>query len=68
MFTKDLEQLVADLEAGDDKAAVVQRYNGAMFVKRQVRREFWSDLGPAALTCLEVCVRVRKAGRKRESR
>ena len=44
MFTKDLERLVADLEdleAGDEKMAVVQRYNGAMFVKRQVRRKFW---------------------------
>ena len=68
VFTKDLEELVADLEACDDKAAVVRRYNGALFVKRQVRREVWSDLGPAALTYPKVCVRVRKAGRKRESR
>ena len=68
MFTKDLEQLGADLGAADDKAVVVQRYNGEMFVKRQVRCKFWSDFGPAALTYLKVCVRDGKAGRERESR
>ena len=34
MFTNDLEQLVVDLKSGDDMAAVVPQYNGAMFVKR----------------------------------
>ena len=46
MFTKDLEQLVADLKASDDKPTVVQRYSCKMIVKHEVRREFWSDLGP----------------------
>jgi len=68
MFTKDLEQLVADLEASDDKLAVVQRYGCEIIAKHEVRREFWSDLGPAALTYLKVCIRHGKAGRKRESR
>lgn len=67
VFKKDLDQLVADLEAGDDKAAVLQRYRIALFEKNQVRCGFWSDLGPAAFTYPEVCVHVRKAGRTRES-
>jgi len=63
VFTKDLEQLVADLEAGDDKAAVVQRYRSALVVKHQVCCKFWSGLGPATLTYPKVYARVRTPGR-----
>lgn len=46
MFTKDLKQLTADLEATDDKLAVVRRYGDALLAKVEVRYEFWSDLVP----------------------
>ena len=39
MFTKDLKQLTADLEATDDKSAVIQRYKDALAVKSEVRYE-----------------------------
>jgi len=38
MFTKDLERLAADLEASDDRAAVVQQYKDRFVVKSKVRR------------------------------
>jgi len=37
MFTKDLKQLVADLEASDDQAAVVRRYKDRFSVNSKVR-------------------------------
>jgi len=40
MFTKDLNQLAADLEASDDQAAVVQRYKDEFAVKVKVRCGF----------------------------
>ena len=52
MFTKDLKQLTEDLEAADDKSAVIQRYKDALTVKGEVRHEFWSDLGSVVLTYL----------------
>lgn len=36
VFTKDLDQLRADLEATDDKAAVIQRYSDAVVAKSKV--------------------------------
>ena len=65
MFTKDLKQLTADLEATDDKSAVIQRYKGALAVKSEVHCELWSDSGPVVLIYLEVCAGVgtaRKSG------
>ena len=40
MFTKDLKQLTEDLEAADDKSAVIQRYKDALTVKGEVRYAF----------------------------
>ena len=53
VFTKDLKQLIADLQATDDKAAMTQRYKDALVAKRQVRREFSSCLGSVVLKYLE---------------
>ena len=44
VFTKDLEQLAADLRTVDDKAAVVQRYEDALAAKSQVRCQIASFL------------------------
>ena len=40
VFTKDLNQLTADLKAADDKAAVIKRYKDALVVKNKVRCGF----------------------------
>lgn len=39
VFTKDLERLIADLEATADKAAVIERYSVALAAKNKVRYE-----------------------------
>ena len=40
MFTKDLKQFKVDLEAADDKAAVIQRYEKKLVAKTKVRCKF----------------------------
>lgn len=67
VFTKDLKQLIADLETTDDEAAVIRRYADTFIAKDKVRREFSSDFEPAVLTCLKVCTGVGKVREKRES-
>lgn len=51
VFTKDLKQLAADLEATNDGAAVVQRYKDTLVAKGEVCCEFWSFL---VLSCSHV--------------
>jgi len=62
VFTEDLEQLIGDLEAADDKAAVVKRYKAAFLAKREVRREISSHFGSVVLKDLVVRAGTRKAG------
>ena len=67
VFTKDLDQLAADLKATDDQAAVIQRYKDALAVKREVRCGFQSDLNFFVFTYPEVWASAGKDGRSRES-
>ena len=46
MFTKDLKKLAADLEASNDKAAVVRRYKDGLYAKTEVRCRFDHILVP----------------------
>jgi len=39
VFTKDIKQLTADLEAADDQEAVILRYSNALIAKNEVRCE-----------------------------
>jgi len=67
VFTKDIKQLTADLEAADDQEAVILRYSNALVAKNEVRCESWSDFGFAVLTRLKVCTSVREPGKIGES-
>lgn len=66
MFTKELKQLIADLEGTDDKSAVTQRYDDALVAKSEVRNEFRSDFGSTVFTYLEVCTGVGSTGESGE--
>lgn len=67
VFTKDVKQLTADLDAIGDKEAVIQRYRNADIAKGEVRCESLLGLCPAVLTCLNVCARDESDGRNRKS-
>ena len=70
MFKKDLEKLTADLEATDNKAAVVQQYEYALGAKSRVCCEFGQILVPPCshglqfVHELERLEKAKKAGRE----
>jgi len=61
VFTKDLNQLKADLMRTDDEAAVNQRYKGVLFAKSEVHHEFSSVFGFRRTQYFGVCENVTKA-------
>ena len=67
ILTKDLKQLMADLEATDDELAVIQRYKDALAAKGEVCCDPWSDSNPVILTYFEVCARIGRARKSGES-